>query len=258
MSRYKPKKRKPARLTDGDDDRPEDKGTKRHVFIEPGVQIDLVESLKNQHGAERNEDTTNQKTQLRWTKGATVLLVLTAGFTGWQGWMNRQLVKTAQDTYNAVDRPYVGVAGVGVVLLRPSPGGGFTKIDKLEDRQLATRMSIAIEVKNFGSVPAFNVANSIKAGMDGMPVSIDPNTSTKQGSELFPTQTLSLGVSVGEASYPKLASEESVLQVDVPISYRYGSQTYTYCEREQYESKTIGFLSLGAICGQPWAKKTSP
>lgn len=59
--------------------------TNRHVYLESGFQIDLVEGLREEYRAANQEATAHNKRQLFWTITASGLLLLTAAFTFWQG-----------------------------------------------------------------------------------------------------------------------------------------------------------------------------
>ena len=56
----------------------EDKSTKRHVYIEPGVKIDLVDDLRKQQETAQGETNAHQKRQLLWTKITAFLVLVTA------------------------------------------------------------------------------------------------------------------------------------------------------------------------------------
>ena len=64
----------------------EDKSTKRHVHVEPGVQVDLVKELKDKYERSENESTTYNNKQLLLTKVSAALLLIYATFTGLQLW----------------------------------------------------------------------------------------------------------------------------------------------------------------------------
>jgi len=54
----------------------EDKSTKRHVYVEPGVQIDLVKDLRDKYERSENESTTYNNKQLLLTKVSAALLLI--------------------------------------------------------------------------------------------------------------------------------------------------------------------------------------
>jgi hypothetical protein len=85
----------------------EEKSTSRHVYIEPGVQIDIVKDLKEQHKTERTENTAAHKKQLFWTKIASGLLFLTAIFAFWQGLLTRESINNNSRQFQIDQRPYV-------------------------------------------------------------------------------------------------------------------------------------------------------
>jgi hypothetical protein len=56
----------------------EEKSTNRHVYVEPGVQIDLVQDLKKTYQSSQTDSTTHGNKQLFWTKISAGLLFLVA------------------------------------------------------------------------------------------------------------------------------------------------------------------------------------
>jgi hypothetical protein len=179
------------------------------------------------------------------------LVAIYASLTAWQGCESSQLVRTAQDTYNAVDRPYVGIGGLDVFLLQREPDGQLSVIRDSLKRGHANQMSFSIDVKNFGSVPALDVVTHIDARDNGSPISVEGVPD--KGSELFPGNSFSMGGMAGFNVYPAIASGKSIFQFDLHISYNYAHQSYQYCVREQYSPQYVKFMNLGDMCGAPWA-----
>jgi hypothetical protein len=77
--------------------------TNRHVYIEPGAQIDIVPELKKQHATERQEDKTSQDRQLRWTKIAAGLVLLYTFISGFQAYYTRRALEIDQRPWIAVN-----------------------------------------------------------------------------------------------------------------------------------------------------------
>ena len=107
MSRKKTQGTKNQRPARPEQDGGEEESTKRHVYVEHGVKIDLVEDLKQQQQSSEAHRSTHQKRQLFWTKVASGLLLLTAGLTAWQGFLTRQIIKDASKQFRIDQRPYV-------------------------------------------------------------------------------------------------------------------------------------------------------
>jgi hypothetical protein len=53
-----------------------EESTKRHVYVESGVQIDLVESLREKYDTAQSDDASHNKKVLFWTKVSAVLLFI--------------------------------------------------------------------------------------------------------------------------------------------------------------------------------------
>jgi len=85
--------------------------TKRHVYVEPGVQIDLVEDFKKKYEASQSETTPQNKKQLLWTKVSAVLLFIYVGLTLWQA-------RSAQTSLNILideQRPHVSMTKLEIM-----------------------------------------------------------------------------------------------------------------------------------------------
>jgi hypothetical protein len=127
-----PKRGKHHPATNPKQDSTQKESTNRHVYVEPGVQIDVVQNLKNQHDAERQEDKATEKKQLFWTKIATGLLVLTA-FIYFLQW------RSQTDALKIDQRAWIGLM----------------EIDGTPDTN--NSFSIHGTFKNTGKTPAINV-----------------------------------------------------------------------------------------------------
>jgi hypothetical protein len=114
MSRHKPKR--------GQDHPPHgekkpegnEKSTNRHVYVEPGVQIDLVEDLKQKYETAQSANATHSNKILFWTKISAALLFIYAGLTlvqSCQAIKSANAAKSAADTakqaLHVSERPYI-------------------------------------------------------------------------------------------------------------------------------------------------------
>jgi hypothetical protein len=82
------------------DDGGEEDSTKRHVYVEPGVQIDLVKDLKQKYEAAQSDSTIHSNKILFWTKTSAALLFIYAGLT----WVQScQAIKSARAAKSAAD-----------------------------------------------------------------------------------------------------------------------------------------------------------
>jgi hypothetical protein len=59
----------------------EKENTKRHVYVEPGVQIDFVEDLKREYKTANSQNSTHSERQLQWSKVSTGLIFVYALLT---------------------------------------------------------------------------------------------------------------------------------------------------------------------------------
>jgi hypothetical protein len=86
--------------------------TKRHVYVEPGVQIDLVKNFRESYESAQTQNTAHNEKQLRWTKVSAALILVYAGITLWQACLTRDVANTAQKQFQQDQRPWIWSASV--------------------------------------------------------------------------------------------------------------------------------------------------
>jgi hypothetical protein len=87
----------------------EEKSTNRHVYIEPGVQIDFVKDIRKQHDADQTENRSLQRKQLFWTRVAAGLILLYTAFAGWQVSLTNTAINDARENFSKDHAPYMWV-----------------------------------------------------------------------------------------------------------------------------------------------------
>lgn len=188
----------------------DEKSTKRHVYVEPGVKIDLVQDLKDEQHAQRREDAAHQKNQLFWTKVAAGLILIYTLFTGWQ-------LKISLDTFSALYRPYVGVWNVDV-----------------KKNEAEKKMTINFSLKNFGSVPATNFMGDWRVTFDGQIAPVTYPAHQEPGL-LMPTDYVVLVGAIQAWAYDAVTSGQKSLDVEVVSEYAGpGDKSYKYCSKHHY------------------------
>ena len=213
------------------------KPTECSVHIESEVQIDVVKDLKDQHKAERAEDKATSNKQLFWTKVATALIFVYTAFSGWQ-------LKIARDTFNAANRPYVGINGMAVVYT-PSVVTNSEQVNEMPNNETVA-LSFRVEIKNFGPVPAMEETDDWKVFIDGIE---QPKTKVADSPRtVFPGQLLYLSGTIGGGDFQAIQSGGKKLVIDVWEDYTGAAGHYKSCEREQYAPNYRAFFNLGAQC----------
>jgi hypothetical protein len=101
----------------------DNKSTKRHVYVEPGVQIDLVKSFKEQYDTGRRETTRQNNEQLLWAKITALLVLVYAGLTLWMAVSTHNMATTAQTQLIDSERAYVSFVGLSDSVKVVSPTG---------------------------------------------------------------------------------------------------------------------------------------
>jgi len=208
------------------------------------------EYFEQKHSSQQEVRTSsNRQLLVNWLTFGAVLIY--AGLTAWLGFLTRDLVQTSQRTYEASNRPYVGINDIVVMYADVGPQG--TKEAEFTTRPITDvkKMSSSafmfdIEVKNFGSVPGENTRIDRKTFFGGSELST-PSIPDKP-STIFPSQTLTIRGVMGRDYYSAIMLGTKTLVQYVTISYDGPSHRYSYCAKEQFNPKSKHFMDLGPIC----------
>jgi hypothetical protein len=95
MSRHKPEQSKNNPSSQQKHSEGQEKSTNRHVYVEPGVQIDFVDDLKKKYQSNQGDNATHSNKILFWTKVSAGLLFIYAGLAWWQGCSARRSADAA-------------------------------------------------------------------------------------------------------------------------------------------------------------------
>jgi len=100
----------------------EEKSTNRHVYVEPGVQIDLVQDLKETYQSSQTDSTTQNNKQLFWTKiSAGLLFVVALVYCG----QLYQMVESNRLTRESVEAVQAAVVSFSSSQIKVSPKENF-------------------------------------------------------------------------------------------------------------------------------------
>ena len=146
MSRHKPNRPKNNPGTDPHKKSSEKETTNRHVYIEPGAQIDFVQDLKQKYESSQGNASTHNKKQLFWTQVGAGLIFIYALITFWQGCLTREAIGNNSEQFQIDQRPYLWTANK-----RPR-----TTI------KVGLRMLASFELVDYGKSPAVKVAGTGK------------------------------------------------------------------------------------------------
>lgn len=219
-----------------------------NIRVTSEVPIQLPKDfLADYHtGQEDNKSHNKQVRLVSWLTFAAV--VVYAALTAWQGCETRKLVKTAQDTYDAADRPYLGINGITANYVAVKDG---SVVNLGKSSTGAVAVAFTIEIKNFGQVPAENFRNDSDAVLAGKEISGTIPTGTK-GGEVFPSESVYFPGHLGPPYYSDVISKKSTLLIRVHLSYSYASKKYEHCEKEIFNPDVGVFESLGVDCSPGW------
>lgn len=164
------------------------------------------------------------------------------------------LVSTAQNMYEATDRPYLGLAPGLIGFFDRS--GQPIPIDQRHSREPYS-MKWFIPYKNYGSVPAEGVIVKMDSRVNGLTDQKRDVVPTKP-SMSFPGQLVWRigGIENNGSLIREILQGSQVLQMQLQITYSSRGKTYSYCDRIQYIDSSGDFGDLGDECGKPWRRST--
>jgi hypothetical protein len=206
--------------------------------------LNTVKAISSDYRTSQQSQESYHKKTL-WVSVAGVLVV--AAYTTvalWQGCSTRNLVTIANKTFEAANRPYVGVSKIDVapVEIRPTVAPNTNQPQTTEPNMLFFH----VEIKNFGPVPGTNFLVRWRILLSGINQPFDKIPELP--STIFPTQPVSLFGHAGRRDYPAIMSGEKTLAVEVTIEYEGPSGHYKECSKHQYDSRFNAFLDLGPMC----------
>jgi hypothetical protein len=82
----------------------------RHVYVEPGAQIDFVKDFREEYKTAQADQATQHDKQLFWTKIGAGLIFIYALITFWQACLTSKLLDTTTKQFKQAERPYIWLA----------------------------------------------------------------------------------------------------------------------------------------------------
>lgn len=223
------------------------------VHVRGTILTDFAPGEEKRHAAERREDTAahnaeravdlGRESHKVWLERFTLLAVLIyAGITFWQGCLTQQITELAQRTFDASQRPYVGVASV-------TPAFNFPPEMQKHPLPLpvgeANGMKVTVEIKNFGPVPGTEYHASWRIFLDDSEVKPNekiPDTPTT----IYPTQSTFFIASVDPSTVHEIVLGRSALEIEVSVNYAGPTRSYGECVKHRYAPQVQQFWALGA------------
>lgn len=227
-------KQKPTSHKDGEGQK---ESSYCHIHIEPEIQIDIVDNLKRQHETERREDKATSQKQIFWTKVAAALIFAYTFLSYCQ-------VKIAKDTFNAANRPYIGIDRIDMISSKRGDDGKFYPVN--QNNPSANAFEFRIFIKNFGPVPGTNYRGEWEAFVGGVAnkgkdISFNPTT-------IFPGQTIYMSGQGSGSYYSDVMLGTKSLVIEVKLEYDGPSGHYKECVKSQYIPELRVFGSIGTGC----------
>jgi len=125
--------------------------TNRHVYVEPGVQIDFVKGIVEKYESAQEDNTTHGGKVLFWTKISAGLLLIYVGLTLWQAISSHQSLMAIRDQFHQDQRPYISITKYEIM----DPISGHRKEPQIFE--VGKGIHVNVEFKNVGKTVAVNM-----------------------------------------------------------------------------------------------------
>jgi hypothetical protein len=133
----------------------ENENPNRHVYIEPGVQVDFVQDLKNRYKNSQSDNTAHNKKQLFWTKIAAGLVLIYTAFAGWQGCSTQSILSHSVEQFRIEERPWL--TADPTPMLDKDAANGLFFLPRQTPNGTEYEPNIIIRAYNGGKTPAVDM-----------------------------------------------------------------------------------------------------
>jgi hypothetical protein len=161
-----------------------------------------------------------------------------------QGWLTREILKVSQKTYEASERPYIGVENIPSGYVSKDKDGELKSVPKPEKDAFLTQFQFSAQIKNFGPVPGRNCAAHARAFWNDKEV-----PSAKRFSDtpttIFPTEVVNIPGHIENSSVDSLVRGTGILELEIAIDYDTTTSHDHSCTKYRYSSDDGGFALLG-------------
>jgi hypothetical protein len=198
--------------------------TNRHVYIEPGAQIDVVQDLKDQHQAERGEDAAAHTKQLFWTKIAAVIVLLYTIISALQLCELRKSTTISMRSWIGLSNPAFNVGEYHQGMTTLGPIGPDVPLNA------------NIWLENFGKTPADidGIGFALEVRLDNVPEDFR-YANLKRGTTVFPSQKIQtvssdiVSISLPDFLLVKKQTERLVLHGIIRYHDTFGNHETKFC-----------------------------
>lgn len=225
MSQHKPKHQKNNAPPDHNHSVHEDKSTNRHVYVEPGVQIDFVQDLKKKYDTTQAANTAHSNKILLWSKISALLLFIYAGVAVWQGFLTREIIDTTGRQFQVDQRPYVWETGSNppdTIRLAPNETAVF------QIGWINYGKSPAVNVNQVGTVcfgipgvDAMEIADMLFDMWDGKEIDLTSKIRSHGGSDKLIAETEAAVKAVKAKGPPPIDHRATVIPPGIPSDLRH-------------------------------------
>jgi hypothetical protein len=132
--------------------------TNRHVYIEPGAQIDFVEDLKKKYEWAQSEERAHSTKQLFWTKVGAALVLIYASIAFWQGYLTRKSAKAAEDANEIARQSLESVQRATVIFRLEVEATGMFNGSRM------TSWNFKFPIENTGATPTRGLVDHVNVG----------------------------------------------------------------------------------------------
>jgi hypothetical protein len=190
------------------------------------IETDSLQGLIDEYRAAREKRTPTENLQLLLGAITLTAIVVYTVLTGWY-------VRTANKTYTAAYRPYVGIQNIM-----------HSENPKTHD------VGIQIEIKNSGTVPADGVESELTTFENGVRQSNESDVTPKPAKRIMiPGQSQFIRTLTDQQGWLNIVSGRVVLEFEIRLQYSGpDGAVYKQCERDRYMPEYDYFPNLGQNC----------
>jgi hypothetical protein len=216
-----------------------------HVKVSGRAEVNLPQDFVKSYDAASDKDNGwNRKNFLASLVTMFIVSVYTA-VAAWQGCSNQALVKISQRSFEASNRPYIGVDNIAVQ--HDGIGSDGKPFYSPHPTPKTNRWVFSAIIKNFGTVSGTKFVSRWKIFIDGNEVP-GGNFMPDKPFTMFPNQTIQMGqMAIGEPAYREIMDGKKQLEVEIFLNYDGVGGPYSECQKGHYDAPIDRFINLG-VC----------
>jgi hypothetical protein len=215
------------------------------------------EPTKEARNEQANSDPLKEQPMSRWSRfkkwltnisvAEVVTVLLTAAIAGTTVFYtvySKKLVRISQRSFEASNRPYIGVDGIAIQ--HDGIGSDGKPFHSPHPTPQTNSWTFSATIKNFGTVSGTKFIAMEKIFIDGK--ELTAQSMPGKPFTMFPNQTIQIGqATFREPLYREIMDGKKQLEVEIFLNYDGVGGPYSECQKGHYEAELDRFINLG-VC----------